>query len=75
MDVIKSLQFASIIVQFFGTLFAWLDTVRLNARNPSEGFMFGDPPGYSAWYFHSGVLGFSLLFVGILLQGVCLFIG
>ncbi len=67
------LRFAPIVVEFFGTLFVWLDTRRLNARNPPR-FGIGDPPGYSAWYYHESVLGFSLLFLGILLQGVCLFI-
>jgi hypothetical protein len=68
------LRWATIVLEALGTLFVWLDTVRLNARNPPHGFGIGDPPGYSAWYFRSGVLGFSLLFLGILLQGVCLFI-
>jgi hypothetical protein len=67
------LRFAPIVVEFFGTLFVWLDTGRLNARNPPR-FGIGDPPGYSAWYYHKSVLGFSLLLLGILLQGVCLFI-
>jgi hypothetical protein len=66
------LQFVAIVVQFFGTLFVWLDTVRLHSRNPLHGFTIGEQPGYDAWYYHSGLLGFSLLFVGILLQGVCL---
>ena len=73
--VYEVLRWATIVLEVLGTLFIWLDTVRLNARNPPHGFMIGDAPGYGAWYFHSGVLGFSLLFLGILLQGVCLFIG
>src|SRR5882724_5594844 len=28
------LRFAPIVVEFFGTLFVWLDTERLKARNP-----------------------------------------
>ncbi len=68
------LRFAPIVLEFFGTLLVWLDTVRLHARNPPHGITLGDPPGYSAWYYHKGLLGFSLLFLGILLQGVCLFI-
>lgn len=69
----KSLRFAPIVLEFFGTLFVWLDTVRLNARNPPHGFTIGDPPKYKGWYYHLGLYGFTLLFIGILLQGVYLF--
>ncbi len=67
------LRFSPIVLEFFGTLFVWLDTVRLNARNPPSGFVIGDPPKYKAWYYHLGLYGFALLFIGILLQGVYLF--
>jgi len=69
----RALQFAIILLQFFGTLFVWLETLRMNARNPPNGITLGDPPGYSAWYYHKGLIGFSLLFLGILLQGVSLY--
>jgi hypothetical protein len=64
------LRWATIVIEVLGTFFVWLDTVRLNARNPPHAITLGDPPGYSAWYFHSGLLGFSLLLLGILLQGM-----
>jgi hypothetical protein len=66
------LRLAPIVLEFFGTLLVWLDTVRLNARNPPHAFTIGDPPGYTAWYYHKGMHGFALLFIGILLQGVYL---
>jgi hypothetical protein len=68
------LRWGTILLESLGTLFVWLDTMRLHARNPPHGITLGDPPGYSAWYYHKGLLGFSLLLLGILLQGVCLFI-
>jgi hypothetical protein len=73
LDEMTLLGLAPILLSFFGTLFVWLDTVRLHARNPPHAITLGDPPGYSAWYYHSGLLGFSLLLIGILLQGVYLF--
>ena len=69
-DLYAILRWATMVLEALGTLFIWLDTVRLNARNPPDGFVIGDRPGYRAWYFHSGVLGFSLLLLEILLQGV-----
>jgi hypothetical protein len=72
LDAMTLLRFAPIVVEFFGTLFVWLDTVRLNARNPPNGVTLGDPPEYRAWYYHQGLYGFGLLFIGILLQGVYL---
>jgi hypothetical protein len=66
------LRLAPILCEFFGTLFVWLDAVRLNARNPRDGVTLGDPPKYKAWYYHMGLYGFALLLVGILLQCVYL---
>jgi hypothetical protein len=51
----------------------WLDTVRISARMPREGFSLGDPIKYRAWYYRLGLPGFALLFIGILLQCVYLF--
>jgi hypothetical protein len=67
------LRWAILFVEFFGTLLVWLDTVRLNARNPPGGVTLGDPAKYKARYYHMGLHGFALLFIGILLQGVYLF--
>ena len=67
------LRWATILLEALGTLLIWLDTARLNARNPRDGFMFGEPEKYKAWYYHLGLYGFALLFIGILLQGVYLF--
>lgn len=67
------LRLAPIILEFFGTLLVWLDTVRISARLPRVGFSLGDPDKYKAWYYHAGLYGFGLLFIGILLQGVYLF--
>ncbi len=47
--VYEVLRWATIVLEVLGTLLIWLDTVRLNARNPPHGFMIGDAPGYGAW--------------------------
>jgi hypothetical protein len=69
---VKILHWAALLIEALGTLFVWLDTVRLNARNPPHGITLGDPAGFTSWYYHGALLGFALLFVGILLQGICL---
>jgi hypothetical protein len=51
-----------------GTLFIFLDTRRLSARTPPEGFTLGDPIEFRHWYFHCAALGFGLLFLGILVS-------
>jgi hypothetical protein len=56
----------SIFVEFFGTLFVWLDTKRLDARAPTSGFTLGDPHGF-------GSLGFLLIFCGIIVQAFLIF--
>ena len=66
------LRWTPIVIEFFGTVLVWLDTQRINARNPPEGWVIGDKPGYSAWYYHRAGLGFALLLLGILLQGASL---
>jgi hypothetical protein len=50
-------------MEALGMLLVWLDT-------PRDGFMFGEPAKYKAWYYHLGLYGFALLFIGILLQGM-----
>jgi hypothetical protein len=70
LGIMRLLRFAPIVFEFFGTLLVWLDTVRLNARNPPQGFSIGDSPKYRAWYYHMGLYGFGLLFIGILLQSL-----
>jgi hypothetical protein len=62
-------------METLGTILVWLDASRLNARNPREGIILGDPPGFKAWWYHRSFLGFSLLLLGILIGGVALFLG
>jgi hypothetical protein len=38
------LRWTPIVIEFFGTVLVWLDTRRLNARNPPDGFVIGDKP-------------------------------
>jgi hypothetical protein len=67
-----ALLWVALFMEALGTIFVWLDTVRLNARNPPAGITLGDPPGYSSWYFHSALFGFAILFLGILITGLAL---
>ena len=66
------LRWTPIVIEFFGTVLVWLDTQRINARNPPDGWVIGDKRGYEAWYYHRADLGFALLLFGILLQGASL---
>jgi len=66
------LRFAPIVVEFFGTLFVWFDTQRLNERNPPHRIAISDDSKWDKWYYRKAGLGFSLLLLGIFLQGVTL---
>lgn len=68
------LHFCALVVEALGTVFIFLDTLRLNARTPPDAFTIGDPVEYRAWFYHSAVLGFGLLFFGILVAGFCLWL-
>ncbi len=63
------------LCQFLGTLFLWLDSVRVSVRLPREGIRLGDPPLIDRWYYHwASPAGFFLLLVGFGLCGIALWI-
>ena len=68
----------ALVLEFFGTVFIFLDVLRMNARFPSEppGVLgtFGDPLEYRVWYYHRATFGFALLFSGIFLGAICLWL-
>jgi Na+-transporting methylmalonyl-CoA/oxaloacetate decarboxylase gamma subunit len=67
----------ALFIEAVGTLFIFLDTKRLNARFPSEPGVIGtvgDPLGYRVWYYHCAELGFTLLFLGILIAAFVLWL-
>jgi hypothetical protein len=64
----------AIFIEALGTLFVFLDALRLDARSPANGFGLGDLPGYQHWYYHRGIMGFLFLFAGILSQLVLVFL-
>ena len=69
------LHSAALVIEAIGTMFIFLDTVRMNAQLHAAGFVSyegGPPPGYEGWIYHSAPLGFALLFLGILLAGFVL---
>jgi len=62
-------------VEFIGTVFLYLDSHRIDAKLPTLGLASSDaddPIGMHAWYWHQGSLGFALVMLGILGQGVIL---
>jgi len=67
------LHLSAIFIETVGTFFVFLDTVRLDARSPVNGITLGDPVGYGSWYYHFGIEGFILLFLGIIFQTVLIF--
>jgi len=69
------LHFSALVIEFIGTIFLSLDILRLNSRAQADALgVFGDPPPYHHWYFHCAPLGFGLIFAGILLAGVSLWL-
>jgi hypothetical protein len=66
-----------LLIEAIGTMFVFLDTLRINAQLHAAGFTSygGEPPSpYAAWYYHTPVLGFGLLFFGILVAGYVLWL-
>ena len=65
----------ALIIEAVGTLFVFLDAVRMNVQLHAAGFASyagGPPPGYESWIYHSAHLGFGLLFFGMLVAGYVL---
>ena len=66
------LQFASLVLQVFGTAFVWFDTERISAAIRPGRIIATDDPKWKKWYYDKSKLGFALLLIGILLQGASL---
>jgi len=64
---------AALLLQFIGTLFVWFDTERISYAIQPGRAVLTDDPRWKAWRYNKSKLGFALLFIGILLQGVYLF--
>jgi hypothetical protein len=67
----------AIAIEFIGTIALYLDSLRINAKLESLGFASsggGDPRGFEAWYWHKGSLGFTLVMLAILGQGIILWL-
>ena len=54
----------------FGTLFVWFDTERISAAIQPHHMIIGNDPRWDKWYYNQSKPGFALLFAGILLQGL-----
>jgi hypothetical protein len=67
------LGFAALLLQFIGTLFVWFDTERISYAIQPGRTVLTDDPKWKSWRYNKSKLGFALLFIGILLQGVYLF--
>lgn len=67
------LRLAPILFEFFGTLFVWFETKRIAYMLPSsEHLVLTKNAKFDAWYYGKAKIGFALLLIGILLQGVLL---
>ncbi len=67
------LNLAGWLCQMIGTLFLFLDSVRIGVRLPREGVTLGDPPEFATWYYHMAPsIGFFLLLTGFALCGIAL---
>ena len=76
-DIIR-LRFhsAALVIEAIGTLFIYLDVVRINVQLQAvdASYAGGPPPGYRGWIYHSALLGFALLFLGMILAGIVLWL-
>jgi hypothetical protein len=66
----------ALLFEAVGTCFILLDTVRLNAlvRILGVASFAGEPERFRAWYYHSAVFGFVMLFAGMVLAAFVLWI-
>ena len=64
------LLIAPIVLQFFGTVLVWFDTERISNVIRAGRIIATDDAKWKKWYYNKSKLGFTLLFIGILLQGV-----
>ena len=63
-----ALHATALVFEVFGTLFVLLDSIRINERASEVGYVDAgsEPAWLDHWYYHSALLGFALLFAGIL---------
>jgi hypothetical protein len=58
-----------------GTLFLFLDSLRISRRLPRTGFTIGDSPAHQRWFFtYASPIGFLALLVGFMFQFAALFL-
>jgi hypothetical protein len=65
-----------LLLEAIGSFFVLMDAIRLNELASILGLFSyaGEPEKFHPWYYHSLVLGFCLLFGGILFQGIVLWL-
>ena len=68
----KLLNLVALLFSALGSLFVFLESMRISARMPKSGFTIGDPKGWEAWYWHWGLYGGGLVLLSIVIQGVAL---
>jgi hypothetical protein len=69
-----ALHATALVFEAFGTLLILLDSIRINERANEVGTADAgyEPAWLHHWYYHSALLGFALLFAGILLAAAVL---
>lgn len=70
------LHFIALLFEAIGATLAFFESMRLGETVVQLGFMDydGPPKEFSAWYYHAGTLGFSLILLGIIAAGTALFL-
>jgi hypothetical protein len=67
----------ALIIEAVGTFFILLDTIRMENQLHASGYAsYGGEESlpYHNWYYHSVVLGFSLLFLGMIIAAFVLWL-
>jgi hypothetical protein len=69
-----SVHASALVFEAAGTMFVLLNDIRINERASEVGYVDAgsEPAWLDHWYYHSALLGFTLLFAGILLAAAVL---
>jgi len=72
------LHWCALVCEGLGSLLVFLEAHRISVELATgvahADFAGQPPPGYQAWWYDSGGLGFALLLAGIMLTGIALFV-
>ena len=66
------INLSSLLIQIFGSILLYLDSVRTGSRLPPGGLVLDQPQEYHCWFYNQASLGFALLLFGFGLSAISL---